>query len=138
MLLPSQAAKLHELLKASGLDPSEFQLHPANVESREPLRIVHSPSSYYFALNSESPWEVQFSPGVERVTQRTRYEVWSDLLTGFASWVSYVRRELSAPNPWLREEAPVAASPVVVPAAPVATPRAEAPTKPATGKSARS
>jgi hypothetical protein len=115
-LLQSQVAELARIIGSSGLAPSDFD--HVNVDgsyfgSSEPVpAIFYKPAAYWFGFGryyrshsySGDGKDVGFRAGL-RPGSETPFETrgplnWSEMRAAFQDWISYVQRELAAPDFW--------------------------------------
>jgi hypothetical protein len=98
-LLRSQREWLFNAIAGSGFNAREFTLEP------DPLgrpTVTHRPSAYWFRIMVEPAGHtVSFSPASDRLEGSYGRGIWDSIVPAqFKLWLSYVRRELEASDPW--------------------------------------
>jgi len=136
-LLPSQLAALGRILRKSGLSATDFEWRDSDHDFAGYVPVpalVHKPTDSFFAIATDfeasgfdsirkSGRRVCLSPGKEEGEEVHRRVDWRDVEARFQEWLTYLRRELAAPDFW---EAVVSIDEM-----PVAGKRAEEPFTPA-------
>ena len=105
LILRSQANEILSLVQAAGLDPTLFAWREA--KSRYTANLVvsvlgYGQSDYYFRFDfSNNMPTCDFSPGEDKLVD-TGYTgaVWSGQVRCAKDWLSWLRREVQAPDLW--------------------------------------
>jgi len=116
-LLPSQANNLLNSLQKQGFEPGDFSWSHGLVYEGVPVSstLTHAPSNYFFELRDPTgdeialkragrgvvgKYTVEFSPAKHTVKARHSAVTWEEVLTLFAGWLTYLRREIRTPDLW--------------------------------------
>jgi hypothetical protein len=111
LLLRSQQNEVFEVLRKQGFDVSQFRWRERKSTKVRDLRVhelAHLPSNSYFIFDwynkgivgaPRKQW-AQFSPGAESVVERQYPGSWELQVKFVRLWLSYLRRELEAPDLW--------------------------------------
>ncbi len=108
-LLVSQKNELYDQIEESGLSPAMFEFKEASskiVPKQIATILVLKNSEFYFSfetgLKSISSHYTIFSPGRGSITETQSPGSWSTQFVYFQNWLTYLQREISAPNKWER------------------------------------
>jgi hypothetical protein len=102
-LLRSQRNAAFGWLRESGFDPGAFEVGPADWGKIPCTRFAHKESPYFFDVSTaRSSYSVRYSPGAgELLTRKMSIATSFEFLEHpFKAWLSYMQRELEAPDLW--------------------------------------
>lgn len=102
-LLRSQSNAAFEWVRDSGFDPAGFEVGAAEWGKIPCNRFAYSESAYFFDVSTaRSSYSVRYSPGAsELLTHQIGVATSFDQLEEpFKAWLSFLRRELVAPDLW--------------------------------------
>jgi hypothetical protein len=102
-LLRSQRNRAFEWVRDAGLDPSRFAVGAADWGKTRCNRFAYREAEYFFDVSTaRGRYSVRYSPGAsELLTHQMDVAVNFDSLeSAFKAWLSYLRREVEAPDLW--------------------------------------
>ncbi len=102
ILLRSQRNRVYEILREAGLEPSEFAWSKEKIAGVLLVsRLNHKDGTYYFQFSSHevNSWCLA-CPGRFRWVEYEYPKNWEEQEDVFRRWVSSLKRELEAPDPW--------------------------------------
>jgi hypothetical protein len=103
--LKSQLVAIFEAIIASGMNPREFEWtvikSPFEGGGDNP-RLEHKPSGFFceFYFHSSGARATKFSPSDAERIHNTGSVDWTTQLSLVKNWLSYVKREIEAPDVW--------------------------------------
>lgn len=104
IILKSYANEVLHLIKSNGLDANEFIWEESYSTQSHPLivsKIIHKSSGYYFIFDFlKDAHYCEYSPGKEKLIDREYPGSWSIQIYHFTEWISYLKREIEAPDLW--------------------------------------
>src|SRR5215210_1553415 len=103
-LMKSQTNQVFELIRESGLDPTEFEWEKHESAWDTFLKIpilIHKSSGYYMTFDSKGDLRFsQFSPGRDEWTQAVETRSWFGQTKSIRKWLQYLKRETESPDLW--------------------------------------
>jgi len=104
IILKSCANKVLHFIKANGLDATEFTWEETYSTQSHPLivsKLIHSHTSYYFIFDFlKDAHYCEYSPGKEKLVDKTYPGDWATQFSYFEEWISYLKREIESPDLW--------------------------------------
>jgi hypothetical protein len=109
LLLTTQKNEIYEILLATGLEPADFSWseeaginHPALAVSRLKYRDGHFYFQFDFITHTGTLRHYSsFSPGKEQAVEDYYADSWIAQVAAAREWVSFLKREIDAPDLWL-------------------------------------
>jgi hypothetical protein len=103
-LLKSQANEVFNALRTNGWNPADFEWQDTQGHASGQTtisKLVHKSSGYYFTFdNGGGNVYSNFTPGDERESGATDFGQFIGQLAGLVKWLSFVKREMEAPDLW--------------------------------------
>ncbi|MEX2119728.1 MAG: hypothetical protein WD847_09045 [Pirellulales bacterium] len=100
VLLDSQKHDVFQVIQKEGFDPAHFEWE----HTKDASKLSYKGSRYYCDFREinhpPSTFAINISPAQARVRQHLRFDSFARTLTGVASWLTFLRRELTTPNLW--------------------------------------
>lgn len=101
MLLDSQRNRLFDLIRNADQDPRNYSM---SVSEKMAGVIYQEPDQgdfYYFIDISADGYRVRYRPALDRPHDESGWGPWNEVVeTTFPEWLSFVEREVSAPDLW--------------------------------------
>jgi hypothetical protein len=114
-LLLSQKNELYDLIERSGLSPSMFEFTEINSQiaaGQYATLLAFKNSGFFFSFETGFRTETShfaiFSPGRESIKETQNPGSWDLQLRYFIEWLTYLLREINAPNKWDRLKSEIA------------------------------
>lgn len=120
LLLDSQRADLFHYIANSGLSPNDFSIGQMEQYSEQIVYVKYLHRVAYYSITlGKSPYggtafNSEFSPGSETKTTTANRVQWADTLKYYGMWLSFLKRELNAGDPWRALEEQRALAPTLV------------------------
>lgn len=109
LLLKSKRNEVLAMIQRTGLDPVSFTWAPAESGQTAQLivsRLVHPPSGYYFLFDLRKGVQFsEFSPGKDKHLQDEYPGAWDHQVGNVRDWLTYLKREIEAPDLWAAVQA---------------------------------
>jgi hypothetical protein len=102
-LLTSQKDDVYRVVEEAGFDPREFEWEVEQLAVGTVPVLRHTAGFFFqFMVNDRSGHFGYGSPGEQTQSEffETRYGGWEEVLPLVALWLSYLRREIRAPDLW--------------------------------------
>jgi hypothetical protein len=105
-LLSSQRTEIFQSIKATGLNPAEFELtsvHSAYDYEIEVSYLAHVRSGYYFKFDFNEHTGKRrsfYSPAYQDREGSSTSLDWDAQLSLVDRWLAYLKREIESPDPW--------------------------------------
>jgi hypothetical protein len=102
-LLKTQRNAVFDWVREAGFDPSDFEVDAADWGGARCTRFAYRGSPYYFDVSmARSAYSLRWTPGdSEALGHVIDYTVVFELIEPpFKAWLTYLRRELEAPDLW--------------------------------------
>lgn len=108
-LLNSQKDQIFDLIEATDFTPVQFifeETQGINNPSVIVTKVNYAKTNYFFSfetnqLNEDGQWAI-FSPSDEKLVDKINLGSWDFQKSYFSRWLSYLLREIQAPNKWDR------------------------------------
>lgn len=102
-LLTSQKADLFEVIRQTGMNPTDFTLKAHNDHHGDIVGnvVLHIRTNFFCNISvSGRVFRLAYSPGAETMHGGANAGGWAVALKEYTAWISNIQREVSATDPW--------------------------------------